>query len=902
MAPPGEQAKNNDIGGLILMTSEDIAKASNDATVPKNLYLVSTDAEAIAINHLKLSYPLKNAGEKYENASEVTAMAQVLALQLKQNRINMDLAPVLDVSKSGALAPRVFSNNSSVVSLFGTAFITALQSNGIIATAKHFPGYGENNDNTDDGEVNDARTLDYFKQKGNNDIAPFIDAKESGVEAIMVNSINYAGTGKAVFNASLYPQQLIGFSGLVVTDDLSPIVRNNKDGSCEEVAVKAVNAGADVLLFVDPQHVDCSIKGLLAAVNSGKLDKQKILASAQKIKALSKKYPIGGGTVSLAEAPSCKPIITKIQFENPDHSFTTLGGDNILEKWDERLEIPYNQDATVASSFKANGTKDACKIYQWTFELWTEEPTTADKCSENANCLRVQLSSGKDATTALNVATEVINTKKVELNDSYQDISVKGESFKTLGEAFKAKGMLQNPGDVQNVYLRVETCDQVSGAECTGNWKDSHAYKFILKIPDSTQPKNKITKDDWFIWLKKTVIKPPATDGCKTIAECKAILDLKMIEQVFQPYEVITAKKYFVLIDPGHGGIDSGAVVAGTDLKESDFTWQIATSLKHKLEAKGFDTLLTRTQDETLPIQSGNDQRSPKVISLLEQKKEVYGADNIMFVSVHLNSIAGNCPDYSLSLYNQGKNSAFADALRSGLEESGFSEFANIGLSTDVDVTPKHNTLAMVREPQVVTDNVALVEYVFLCQLKSYSGEQKKEFVENAATATLAGIEKFVGSSSGGASTSGEWHDNIFMTYYYTGSYGAGGTTALNQKPCSSDPNDSYKCVALPNKTALEKTIQICSAAEKCGTYTVNDVGPWCITDPYVLTPEQRPIAEAYKKIVMPNISACGTTTYVGKKTNGAGIDVSPNVLKDLGLPIDNATVKWRFVDASASS
>ena len=72
---------------------------------------------------------------------------------LKTAKVNVDLAPVLDVElpqTADSIAERTFSDDAAVVSEVGTAFIEGLQSTGVAATAKHFPGLGPATLNTDD--------------------------------------------------------------------------------------------------------------------------------------------------------------------------------------------------------------------------------------------------------------------------------------------------------------------------------------------------------------------------------------------------------------------------------------------------------------------------------------------------------------------------------------------------------------------------------------------------------------------------------------------------------------------------------------------------------------------------------------------------------------------------------
>jgi hypothetical protein len=113
------------------------------------------------------------------------------------------------------------------------------------------------------------------------------------------------------------------------------------------------------------------------------------------------------------------------------------------------------------------------------------------------------------------------------------------------------------------------------------------------------------------------------------------------------------------------------------------------------------------------------------------------------------------------------------------------------------------------------------------------------------------------------------WH-NVFATREGL----VGGTTATGHVI---QENDVF--VALPSRKALNKNVEL---EYKGNTLIVpvKDVGPWNTKDPYWLT-NSRPQAES------------GTDLY-GRKTNGAGIDLSNETFRQLGLK-NNDNINWRF-------
>jgi N-acetylmuramoyl-L-alanine amidase len=82
-------------------------------------------------------------------------------------------------------------------------------------------------------------------------------------------------------------------------------------------------------------------------------------------------------------------------------------------------------------------------------------------------------------------------------------------------------------------------------------------------------------------------------------------------------------RRLLVVLDPGHGGNDPGTIGA-RGMREKDITLAVARSAKRRLEARGFDVLLTRSADRTL--------------SLEERTAIAEGANGDVFVSIHVNA------------------------------------------------------------------------------------------------------------------------------------------------------------------------------------------------------------------------------------------------------------------------
>jgi len=95
-------------------------------------------------------------------------------------------------------------------------------------------------------------------------------------------------------------------------------------------------------------------------------------------------------------------------------------------------------------------------------------------------------------------------------------------------------------------------------------------------------------------------------------------------------------KRITVVIDPGHGGMDPGAI-SETGIREKDLNLVLAKKLRFLLESEGVNVLLTREEDEMLTTQNGRG--NAKTRDLLARVEAGEQAENAVFVSLHMNAL-----------------------------------------------------------------------------------------------------------------------------------------------------------------------------------------------------------------------------------------------------------------------
>lgn len=235
-------------------------------------------------------------------------LGRITALEARAAGVHMDFAPVADVNNNPAnpiINTRSYGEDPTLVSRMVAAHVRGLQENGMLSTAKHFPGHG---DTGVDSHIElpvigvDRARLEEVE------LVPFRAAIEAGVAAVMTAHIAFpeltggdiaATLSPAIINDLLRGQ--LGFDGIVVTDalDMGAIVRRHGPG---EAAVLALEAGADILLM--PPNIPAALDAVTAAVTSGRVSEARLDQSVRKL--LRAKQGLGldrARTVSLDALP-----------------------------------------------------------------------------------------------------------------------------------------------------------------------------------------------------------------------------------------------------------------------------------------------------------------------------------------------------------------------------------------------------------------------------------------------------------------------------------------------------------------------------------------------------------------------------------------------------------------------
>jgi beta-N-acetylhexosaminidase len=287
--------REGEMGGVLLFSRDvsgglpgEVQRLQESAAAGGNPPLfVATDQEGGTVK--RLPGPPKSP-RLMASENDARSEGEATAALLISSHINVNFAPVADVAAAQgfeAAQGRGFAGDPHRVAALADAFAQGLQSGGVAATAKHFPGVGSLSVDTDTvlGRVG-ASEAELEEQ-----LIPFRQLSQDGVDMVMLANAVYAGWDPekpAVFSSKVIGQlrQKVGFQGVVITDDLNAA---SLSGDVGTRAVEAVAAGADIALYGSPGAGQAAYAALLAAAESGRLPRSRLLQSHERLIALKAK-------------------------------------------------------------------------------------------------------------------------------------------------------------------------------------------------------------------------------------------------------------------------------------------------------------------------------------------------------------------------------------------------------------------------------------------------------------------------------------------------------------------------------------------------------------------------------------------------------------------------------------
>ena len=281
-------AQKYHLGGYVLFGVDFADKSKNEVKNNINSYINSQDIPmTIAVDEeggtvVRISSKPALYDEEFQSPRDIyneggmnaiKENADAMAEMLKDFNIDVNFAPVCDISLNeyDFMYYRSIGHDVDTVCEFVSEFTKIAQENGVSATLKHFPGYGNNVD-THTGIAIDERPYEKFVDE---DFKPFEAGIKQNAHLVMVshNIVNCMDSTKPASLSKKVHDILrneLGFTGLAVTDDLEmDAITEYTNG--QSPAVTAILAGNDMLTIGDTM-IDDAVSSIKSAVSDGTLD------------------------------------------------------------------------------------------------------------------------------------------------------------------------------------------------------------------------------------------------------------------------------------------------------------------------------------------------------------------------------------------------------------------------------------------------------------------------------------------------------------------------------------------------------------------------------------------------------------------------------------------------------
>jgi beta-N-acetylhexosaminidase len=294
---PSELVRRLHLGGVVVF-DENVAGPQALAAALRSLQrdagrpwpvMTAVDQEGGLVQRVggaATSYPAFMSAGAAGDAALTRRAYRALGAELRGTGLNVDLAPVADVTIGPAdpvIGARSPGSDSELVATHAVAAAQGLRDAGVVPVVKHFPGHGSVTTDSHVALPVQTRTV---RQLERIDLEPFRAAVDAGLPAVMVGHIAVQAVDPGVPATLSRPvvhglvRERLGFDGLVVSDALEmAAVRGRR-----EPAVRFLRAGGDVVLMPnDPAAARASI---VRAVRDGRLPRRRLEQAAARMVAL----------------------------------------------------------------------------------------------------------------------------------------------------------------------------------------------------------------------------------------------------------------------------------------------------------------------------------------------------------------------------------------------------------------------------------------------------------------------------------------------------------------------------------------------------------------------------------------------------------------------------------------
>jgi beta-N-acetylhexosaminidase len=231
---------------------------------------------------------------KLNSPKLVFEIHEVMAKELSACGINLIFSPTCDIltnQENKVIGDRAYGTDPDTVEKYISAAIRGLQTNGVLACAKHFPGHG---DTTKDSHYDLPIVKTSLETLRSRELIPFIKASKSRVEFMMMGHLLVDALDDkipATLSSKAYDflRSETKFTKIIISDEMK--MKAIADHyTTENAAVLAINAGADILLYRQMEDAEIALRSIREAVKKRLIKKEIMIEKLNRVERCKKEH------------------------------------------------------------------------------------------------------------------------------------------------------------------------------------------------------------------------------------------------------------------------------------------------------------------------------------------------------------------------------------------------------------------------------------------------------------------------------------------------------------------------------------------------------------------------------------------------------------------------------------
>lgn len=251
----------------------------------------------------------------------------------------------------------------------------------------------------------------------------------------------------------------------------------------------------------------------------------------------------------------------------------------------------------------------------------------------------------------------------------------------------------------------------------------------VYEVPEKIQIRIQARSQEMFMNNMKFVLSYPVADH-PSKGLMVSNMDLhKIIDPVLRPTYIANRRSFnTVVIDPGHGGHDSGT--RNRISREADINLSVGKKLRDRLKAMGYQVVMTRDTDNFIALQN--------------RVRIANRHNNAIFISIHFNDGGSSARGVeTFTLAPAGTSSSMSRNIRHDALQGNAQDSMNIALATAVQGHMLKGPLAIKEGISMVDRGIKRARYSVLCTIKHPAILVEGGFMSNPQEALLIATERY---------------------------------------------------------------------------------------------------------------------------------------------------------------